>query len=75
MKERFQNLLELLSFRTMWDDQEEEEWEELDRRDEYVSGEAYADDTAQRAGIGPEIVYLIIAAMIVIRTQLFLFSM
>ena len=65
MKERFQNLLELLSFRTMWDDQEEEEWEELDRRDEYVSGEAYADDTDQRAGIGPEIVYLIIAAMIV----------
>ena len=44
MKERFQNLIELLSFRTMWDDQEEEDWEDYDRKEDYVSGDEYADD-------------------------------
>ena len=41
MKERFQNLIELLSFRNMWDDQEEEDWEDYDRKEEYVSGDEY----------------------------------
>ena len=47
MKERFQNLIELLSFRNMWDDQEEEDWEDYDRKEEYVSGDEYADDTGK----------------------------
>ncbi len=66
MKERFQNLIELLSFRTMWDDQEEEDWEDYDRKEDYVSGDEYADDTRQRAGISAELLYMIIAAMVII---------
>lgn len=66
MKERFQNLIELLSFRTMWDDQEEEDWEDYDRKEDYVSGDEYADDTRRRAGISAELLYMIIAAMVII---------
>ena len=66
MKERFQNLIELLSFRNMWDDQEEEDWEDYDRKEEYVSGDEYADDTRRRAGISTEVLYLIIAGLVII---------
>ena len=66
MKERLKNLIELLSFRTMWDDQEEEDWEDYDRKEDYVSGDEYADDTRQRAGISAELLYMIIAAMVIL---------
>ncbi len=66
MKERFQNLLNMLSFRTLWDAQEEDEWEDYDRKDEYISGDEYADSTKQRAGIGTGIVYLAIIVLIIV---------
>ncbi len=66
MKERFQNLLNMLSFRTMWADQEEEEWEDYDQKDNYISGEEYADDSKERAGLGSGIVYLAIIVLIII---------
>ncbi len=66
MKERFQNLLQMLSFRTLWDSQEEDEWEDFDRKDEYISGDEYADSTKRRAGIGTGIIYLAIITLIII---------
>ena len=74
MKERLKNLIELLSFRTMWDDQEEEDWEDYDRKEEYVSGdEEYADETLERAGISAEALYMIIAALVVIAVLAYTF--
>ena len=67
MKERFRNLIELLSLRNMWDDQEEEDWEDYDRKEEYVSGgEEYADDTLERAGIRTEVLYMVIAGLVIL---------
>ena len=39
MKERLKYLRDMLSFRTMWENQEEEDWEDYDQKDNYVSGE------------------------------------
>ncbi len=50
----------------MWADQEEEDWEDYDKKDDYISGEDYADDSKELAGIGSGIVYLAIIALIVI---------
>ena len=72
MKERLKNLWNMLSFRTMWDDQEEEDWEDYDQKDNYVSGEVYADDTKKLAGIGSGIVYLAIIALVVIAVAAYL---
>ncbi len=66
MKERFQELWKMLSFRTMWDDQEEDEWEDYEKKEDYVSGEEYADESKERAGLGSGIVYLAIIGLIVI---------
>lgn len=66
MKERFQNLLKILSFRTMWADQEEDEWEDYDHKEDYISGDEYADTTKQRAGLSSGIVYLAIIVMAII---------
>ncbi len=66
MKERFQNLLKMLSFRTLWDAQEEEDWEDFDRKEEYISGDEYADSTKHRAGIGTGIIYLAIITLVII---------
>ena len=49
MKERLKYLRTLFSFRTMWENQEEEDWEDYDQKDNYISGEGYADDTRERA--------------------------
>ena len=57
MKERLKYLRTLFSFRTMWENQEEEDWEDYDQKDNYISGEGYADDTRERAGLGSGIVY------------------
>ena len=66
MKERLKYLRDMLSFRTMWENQEEEDWEDYDQKDNYISGEEYADDTKELAGIGSGIVYLAIIVMILI---------
>lgn len=66
MKERLEYLRNMLSFRTMWETQEEEDWEDYDQKDNYISGEEYADDTKELAGIGSGIVYLAIIVMILI---------
>ncbi len=66
MKERFQKLLNLLSLRTMWADQEEEDWEDYDQKENYISGDEYADASKQRAGLGSGIVYLAIIILIII---------
>ena len=50
----------------MWDNQEEEDWEDYDQKENYISGEEYADDTKKLAGIGTGIVYLAIMVMILI---------
>ncbi len=56
MKERFHNLIELLSFRSMLDDQEEEDWEDYDLKEDYVSGDdEYADDSLSYAGLSPRV--------------------
>ncbi len=72
MKERLRNLWNMLSFRTMWEDQEEEDWEDYDQKDNYVSGEVYADETKKLAGIGSGIVYLAIIALVVIAVAAYL---
>ena len=64
MKQRLSDLRRLLSFRTLWDAQEEEDWEDYDQKENYVSGEAYADDSKELAGIGSGIVYLAIIVLI-----------
>ena len=72
MKERLKYLWDMLSFRTMWEDQEEEDWEDYDQKDNYVSGEVYADDTKKLAGLGSGIVYLAIIALVVIAVAAYL---
>ncbi|MBP3873664.1 MAG: hypothetical protein J6E32_08090 [Lachnospiraceae bacterium] len=66
MKERLQHLRDMLSIRNVWDMQEEEDWEDYDQKENYISGEEYADDTKKLAGIGTGIVYLAIMVMILI---------
>lgn len=72
MKERFKNLWSMLSLRAMWEDQEEEDWEDYDQKDNYISGEEYIDETKELAGIGSGIVYLAIIALIVIAVAAYL---
>ena len=66
MKERLKNLWDMLSFRTMWENQEEEDWEDFDQKENYISGEEYADETKELAGIGSGIVYLAIMVLILL---------
>ena len=66
MKERFRYLRDMLSFRTMWANQEEEDWEDYDQKENYISGEEYADDTKKLAGIGSGIVYLAIIILVLL---------
>ena len=66
MKERLKNLRNLFSFHTMWEDQDEEDWEDYEQREEYVSGEEYADDRKELAGISSGFVYLAIIVMILV---------
>lgn len=72
MKERLQNLWNMISFRTMWNSQEEEDWEDYDQKDNYISGEEYADGTKELAGLGSGIVYLAIILMAVIAIAAYL---
>ena len=74
MKERLKYLRTLFSFRTMWENQEEEDWEDYDQKDNYISGEGYADDTRERAGLGSGIVYLAIIVLVLIAILAYLIS-
>lgn len=66
MKERLQYLWNMLSFRNLWEGQEEDDWEDYEQKENYISGEGYADDTKERAGLGSGIVYLAIIVLVVI---------
>ena len=66
MKERLNHLKEMFSFRKMWENQEEDVWEDYDQKDNYISGEEYADEEKALAGIGSGIVYLAIIVLILI---------
>ena len=72
MKERLQYLGKMLSLRTLRDSQEEEDWENYDQKDQYISGKEYADDTKERAGIGSGIVYLAIIVLVLIAITAYL---
>ena len=73
MKERLKKLQDMLSFRTMWENQEEEDWEDYDQKENYISGgEEYADDEKKLAGIGSGIVYLAIIVLILIAVASYL---
>lgn len=74
MKERLKYLRTLFSFRTMWENQEEEDWEDYDQKDNYISGEGYADDTRERAGLGSGIVYLAIIVLVLVAILAYLIS-
>ena len=66
MKERLGYLRNLFSPRTLWDAQEEEDWEDFDQKENYVSGEEYADESKKLAGIGSGIVYLAILVLVLV---------
>ncbi len=72
MKERLQNLWNMLSLRSMWNAQEEEEWEDYDQKDHYISGEGYADDSQEPAGLGSGIIYIAIIVMIAVAIVMYL---
>ncbi len=73
MKEQLKKLQDMLSFRTMWENQEEEDWEDYDQKENYISGgEEYADDEKKLAGIGSGIVYLAIIVLILIAVASYL---
>ena len=56
----------------MWEDQEEEDWEDYDQKENYVSGEEFIDETKNPAGLGSGIVYLAILALVVIAVAAYL---
>ena len=38
MKDQLKKLWEMISFRTLWDQDEEDDWEDFDTREDYISG-------------------------------------
>lgn len=63
MGDRLKEFLHSLSLRTMWEEQEEDDWEDFDTRDDYMSG-ADSAEAAQARKIRPGYAVLIILALI-----------
>ena len=61
MKDQLKKLWEMISFRTLWDQDEEDDWEDFDTRDDYISGS----DGRKHAGLmmNPVYIWLIVAAL------------
>ena len=66
MKEKLLHFWNTISLRNIWEEQGEDDWEDYDLREQYVSGADDLEDEDARAGIGPGFVYLIILALIII---------
>lgn len=65
MKEKLKEFWKQISFKTLWDQEEEDDWEDFDTRDDYVSG---ADDRKGPSlpAFSPVYVWIIVAVLAVI---------
>ena len=64
MKEKLKEFWQMISLRTLWDQDNEEDWEDFDTRDDYISG---ADERKSSApAFRPEIVWGVVAVLILI---------
>lgn len=71
MKEKLKSFLHLLSFRTIWDD--EDDWEDYDLREQYVSGAGEGNRSGQSVW-GNGLVYLVILLLAVAAVAAYQFS-
>ena len=61
MKDQLKKFWEMISFRTLWDQDEEDDWEDFDTREDYISGSDGRKHTSPV--MNPVYIWLIVAAL------------
>ena len=67
MKDQLKKLWEMISFRTLWDQDEEDDWEDFDTREDYISGSDGRKHTSP--AMNPVYIWLIVAALCAVPSQ------
>lgn len=63
MKEKLKDFFGRFSFRTLWDEDNEDEWEDFDTRDDYVSGADARKNTASSFSLSPAVIWIIVIGL------------
>lgn len=70
MKEKLRDFLHMLSFRSMWEEQEEDDWEDFDTRDDYISGAGEQGEGSAR-GVRPGVIWAIVVSLIILAAAVY----
>ncbi len=63
MKEKLKDFFSRFSLWTLWDEDNEDEWEDFDTRDDYVSGADEKKETASSLSLSPTVIWIIVIGL------------